>query len=317
MDDSTKNSDPKRTVPADTPKGDAESPKTAPASGVGDADAMKASGAGAADAAATPGNKRRKRLLWILSSVGTVIVLSLIIYGVWALTSSPEPEVRNVDLSPQSQSETLYKSGMEALESGDTSAAVKLFAKAITVDPTNKGAREQLESIQPPPPAGSSSSNGSSDDEPSDVDGDDDGDPGIDEAFFNPVSSLLILLPASVDGYTLGAPLATAEDAQVSAEPETPGGSVRSATFYVHDMVDVASADSFVANQMHIAFPENGADVSVEGTPGYFGTDGTRLAVVSFSRGRYAFEVILASGVSPGTLLDTAVQAAEAFPTSL
>ena len=55
--------------------------------------------------------------------------------------------------------------------------------------------------------------------------------------------------------------------------------------------------------------------MTVGGVPAYFGTDGTQLASIAFTRGRYAFEVVLtADGASPKTLKALAIKAAEAFP---
>ena len=41
------------------------------------------------------------------------------------------------------------------------------------------------------------------------------------------------------------------------------------------------------------SFDKDGTSVSIDGAPGYFGTDGTRYATCVYVRGRYAFEVLV------------------------
>ena len=266
----------------------------------------------------------RKRLLWVAGVAGTVVLMTAIMFGVWALTAQTESRDAQITaVDPDEESDLLLEQALAALESGDTSAAVSLLEKAVTLNPLNMAARERLNSIN-----GGGSSTGGGDDDPNGSGDDPGSDPGSgetptdpDEGFLDPVSDLVLLLPASVEGYDMGAPLATQADAQVTAEAERSGSAaeIRISTFYVHDLGDKESAEAFVANQMHTAFPKNSSDVTVNGVDAYFGTDGTSLAVVSLSRGRFAMEVIAAvqPGVSPGAMLELAVEAAEAFPTSL
>ena len=266
----------------------------------------------------------RKRLLWIGGVAGTVVLMGAIMFGVWALTAQPESRDTQITaIDSEEESRLLFEQALAALESDDASAAVALLERAVTLNPLNMAARSRLELISG---GGSSSgegedandSGGSTSDEGSDS-GEAPTDP--DEGFLDPISDLILLLPASVEGYDMGAPLATQADAQITAEAQRSGSAaeIRISTFHVHDLGDKATAEAFVANQIQTAFSENSADVMVNGVDAYFGTDGANLAVVSLSRGRFAMEVIVAvqPGVSPGAVLDLVVEAAEAFPTSL
>ncbi len=261
----------------------------------------------------------RKRIKWVVGIAGTVLLMAGIMFGVWALTAPSEQTRSTVSaVDAEEESRLLYEQALAALESDDASAAVELLEKAVAMDPLNTSARARLESLKNG--GGTSSDSGGSSSGDGNTPGDTPDDP--DEGFTDSVSDLVLLLPAEVEGYEMGAPLATDKDAQITAEASRrsgPGDRVRTSTFYAHDLGDTDSAKSFVTNQMHTAFPKNSAEVTVNGVDAYFGTDGERLAVVSFSRGRYAMEVIVAAqpGTSPGSLLDLAVEAAEAFPTSL
>ena len=54
--------------------------------------------------------------------------------------------------------------------------------------------------------------------------------------------------------------------------------------------------------------------MSIDGAPGYFGTDGTRYATCVYVRGRYAFEVLVTgNGKDPKELRTLAQEAAKAF----
>lgn len=261
------------------------------------------------------GAARKKRLLYVGGIVGTALVLAAVIFGVAAL-SKPKASSTPGNLAGFDESSRLYDQGLAALESGDASAAAEFFARALAVDPTNSRAREQLDQIGvDTPPA---------------TEPDDDPEPPSDEptappvtdpdaGFTDPVDDLTVLLPKTVAGYSLGLANALGADATVAGEP-TPTGpaNIRSVLFSVHDFEDNDKADDFVASTTLSAFPENGADVTVGGVPGYFGTDGERFAAVAFARGRYAFEVIITTDSgAPGTLMDAALLAAEAFPDSL
>lgn len=269
------------------------------------------------------GGKRKmsRRTLYIISSAVTVLVLAGVIFGVSALSDPAESQDTRVELSPGEQSMQLYEQALAALDAGDDDAAQELLQKAITMDPTNSDARNELTSIvesklpgdsgdDPDPSAGEGDSGGDTPDSPADPN----------EGFLDAVDDLATLLPATAAGYDLGLNTVVGTDANVAGDPtdDGPKDVVTRALFSVHDFETVEKAQGFVTNVTKSAFPQNGADVTIDGVAGYFGTDGVRFATVAYSRGRFAFEVIITTdSVAPGALLDVAVDAATAFPDSL
>ena len=260
----------------------------------------------------TPASKSERRRRALIVFAASVFVLALVFIG-FAMFSSPDKEPAPADLgmSAAEQSDSLYDQALAALASGDATAAVGLLTEAVAKDPANEAAAKKLASLQ--------DKSASPVSEPSATESDTPNPPADPNAGYTAaVADLAKLLPTVAAGYELSQPLTTDKDAQVSAEGLRSGSmpTVRTATFYVHDMGSIEAAASFVKNQARIAFPENGADVSVHSFDAYFGTDGDQIAVVSFSRGRFAFEVILAarSGTAPGSLLDSAVESAKSFP---
>jgi len=264
-------------------------------------------------------NSRRpsRRAVALGSTVATVLVLAGVIYGLAAVSSPRDPDDAPV-ISLADQSERLTDQAMDALESGDETAAAALLQKAVSVDPTNSRARDELTRIV-------ESKTPQSEDEDPEPERDNDSqaeepDFDPDAGFLDPVNDLGALLPSSVEGYELGLVTVVDTDANVPADPteDGPFDVITRALFSVHDFETAEKAEAFVVSVSRTAFPENAADVTVDGVPAYFGTDGVRFATVSYSRGRYAFEVIITTGTgAPGALLDASVSAAAAFPDSL
>ena len=258
---------------------------------------------------------RKKTLL--LAGAG-VLLLAGVIFGVSAL-SSPDDSQDPPAITPLEQSDSLYERGMELLRSGDATAAARLFEQALVLNPTDEDAREQLRRIRGVP-EGESDSPGDGEVDAPPAGGQEpetfDPDAGFDTA----VEFLGDLLPSGVEGYEMGSPLVDAQTASVPADPTQNGpvASVNRALFTVHDKGSISEARAFVTAVSKAAYDQDAADVEVNGVAAYYGTDGTKFATVTYSRGRYVFEVILTSATGdPAPLLDLAVAAASAFPTSL
>lgn len=261
---------------------------------------------------------RKRRWLYVVGIIATAVVLAGVIFGVAALSKPDKPDATRGPTAFD-ESSRLYDQGLAALESGDESAAAEFFARSLAVDPTNSRADEQLdqldvevptqEPVNPP-------------DDPGDPEPSTEPTPPVpdpDAGFTDPVDDMKALLPETVTGYDMGPADAVGPDATMAGEP-TPAGpaNIRSIFLGVHDFESSDDADIFVSSTTLTAFPENGANVTVDGVPGYFGTDGERFAAVAFARGRFAFQVILSTDSgAPGTLMDAALEAAEAFPDSL
>jgi hypothetical protein len=136
------------------------------------------------------------------------------------------------------------------------------------------------------------------------------------DAWSKPVSNLATLLPKAVAGYTMGIVEKPKGSAIVPLEPAMPGpvaGKVTIVVLTVFDKATVAGALAYV-DQFQRAYPSDLASVTVGTLTGRFGTDGSHLAAVTFSRGRFAFEIIAtATRGAPLDIKSIALQAAEAL----
>lgn len=238
--------------------------------------------------------------------VAGILVLAGVIFGATALSKpKSQPEVSAPSLpvvQPADQSKGFYDRAMEASASGDATSTRVLLEEALVKDPDNEAARRALAAMD------------AEVDEPA---------PTVvnNDAWLKSVSDLGKLLPASAASWKLGIKTVVKPDAVRSGEPamlSTPSRTMRRVIFSVHDMKTETAALSFVTNVGKKSFPKNGASVVIGGSPGYFGTDGTRLAAVVFTRGRYAFEAVVTTndGVAPLTAKDAVIALANRFPTT-
>ncbi len=255
-----------------------------------------------------------------MGTVAFVVLLAGVIYWLAAFGSPSKSDNGNdpvaFQLSPEDESARLTEQGLDALASGDTSAAAEFFAKATSLDPANTQAQDELRRITATSSSGGTDTNGGGDS----GDGGNGGGGDTQTGFMDPVSDMRKLLPKTIVGYELSLATALGPDATVSADPteDGPSGTVIRALYSVHDAETEKAAQAYVTTVARTAFPQNGSDVTVDGAEGYFGTDGTRFASVSYVRGRFAFQVILTTDQgTPGSLFDFAVDAARAFPDSL
>jgi hypothetical protein len=135
------------------------------------------------------------------------------------------------------------------------------------------------------------------------------------DAWDQPVTSLAVLLPKKVAGYNVGLVETTKLSAIVPLEPTTggPEGKATIVVLTVFDKKTAAGAQSYV-DKFQKAYPKDLSVVEIGTMIGRFGTDGSHLAAAVFSRGRYAFEIVLTvTRGAPRNLESVVVQAAEAF----
>ncbi len=271
----------------------------------------------------------------VVLGLASVALLALVILVSSAL-SEPKPasspmsvsatsSVPGEDAQDASASARYEEAAERALASGDTTEAVRLLELAVTANPENESASRlltelrvttvgggQVASAATPGPSG-----GAPAQEPGGkTDGVTPG--GAPDSYDKPVEDVTSLLPSNVWGYTR-ASLERGETESILALRPASGGSaagrVALAVLTAYDRGSPDAARSFV-DGIKKAFPEDGASVTIGGFPGKFGTDGARLASATFSRGRFAFEVVLTAemGVDPVVLKGAAVEAASAFP---
>lgn len=252
-----------------------------------------------------------------------VALLAAVIFGVSALSGPRDATGPNLPQTtlPASDSGDLYADAMDALASGETTRVVELLERALIADPSNAQARAELDRITRDPalaaePGGPGNATG----EPSAPPDESPAVTNPDAGFTSPVADVGVLLPESVPGYELALAVVVGPDASVAADPVEGGpvGTVRRALFTVHDRATPDAADAFLRDVTRIAYPNDSANVTVDGVSAYFGTDGTRFAVVAYKRGRFVFEVVVTTaGQSPAALRDATVSAARAFPDAL
>jgi len=244
----------------------------------------------------------------VVSGAASVVVLAVAITLFAAFSGSgADPEVV-VERPASQQSQEAYSKAQELIASGDTTAAVAQLRVAVQLDPSNTAAQDELDRIvgDAEEPATDPDGGGSPTTTPVPV------DPGV---FTKPISPMSKLLPAKMAGFELGARQSAKDSANVPGSPETPGGPVSRLLWTVYDMGSEAAAKDFIAKNTKTTFAADGGSVSVDGVTGYYGTDGTRFAVVVYTRGRYVFEVVgtVLTG-TPGDGKGLVVTAAKAFP---
>lgn len=256
------------------------------------------------------GKGMNPRAKMILSGALTVVVLAVVIFVLWSATSpkrTPTPTT-TIELSPAQRSGADYQQGLASLESSDTTKAVALFQRALTVDPTNSSAKNQLDAIAAQKAKDSQTSTVATKTVvPVDP-------------FSQPVKHLSSLLPGTgsglASGYTLGPTQTQGSDSTRAGNPKDPASPVTRALWTVHDRESSSNAVKWQNDISKSLYSRNADKVTVNGVTGYFGTDGARFATVSFVRGRYVFEVVLTSSTgAPADLKAATTQAAEAFPT--
>jgi hypothetical protein len=99
-------------------------------------------------------------------------------------------------------------------------------------------------------------------------------------------------LPVTVAGMDTLRTVGDAASAQTAFEPQ--GRSpVNLVTATVFDRKTAAGAQKFLTGVTKRVYSKSGTTVNVAGHPGWFGTDGDRLATIAFTNGRYVYEVIV------------------------
>jgi hypothetical protein len=249
----------------------------------------------------------------ILLGIATVIGLALLIFGVSAISSARKPAqttAKTTQLSDEARADIFANQALAAESKDDTVTARSLAESALKLNAANQTARSVITRLDDaaqhsapatttPKPSTNTSSSG--------------------DVWSQPAKSLAAMLPKTLEGWDGGNVVSQGADAQVTYEPESGTADESSAiraTFSVHDRGTAAKASAFVSAVDKKVYPGSGAVTKFGTQNGYFGTDGARLAVAAFSRGRFAFEVVIYSqqGIKPSMLLSLATKLAVAFP---
>jgi len=253
----------------------------------------------------------------IVSGAITVAVLAAVIIGVAALgpTRSSEPEVK-LGLGAEGADAQQYAIQAEnALASGDTTAAIALANKALSVDPNNQAAKTVI--LRATTPSSSGSGSGGSSNGSGGNSGGGSSAPDPDKGFTKKISSMSGVLPATFTEYFLGGATTVGSESQVSATPISSKQQATQIIWTLHQLGSKAEARAFVSDVSKNLYAKDQAALKFDGVTAYFGTDGARFATVAYVRGIYVFEVLVtANSTDPKNLKTLAQKAAQAFADS-
>lgn len=248
------------------------------------------------------------KVKFLLSGAVTVVVLALAILGLWAASTPKNQTVPpTIKLSPSQESQNLYTQGLAALDSSETTKAVSLLSQAVTLNPDNSAAKTKLAEIAAAQAAAAAAKTNTPPAPPS---------VPAPDPFLKAVKNIGALLPSTAAGYVLGPQEAQGPDATRAGNTTDAASAVARALWTVHDLSSPSKAGQFVNGVSKGLYSKDATSVKINGVTAYFGTDGARFATVSFTRGRFAFDVVLTSATgAPAELKVDAIKAAEAFPT--
>lgn len=247
--------------------------------------------------------------------VAAVIGLALLIFGVSAISSTKRPAdstATTTQLSAEARADVLARRALAAASENDTGTARSLAESALKLSATNQTALGVIDRLDAADRASRPATTAPPSATPTTT-------AIAPDAWTKPVKNLATLLPTAVAGWTAGSVVVEGSDALVTFEPvqdtADAGSSVR-VTFNVHDRGTPAKATAFVSSVDKKVYPGDGSSLKIGTSNGYFGTDGARLAVAAFARGRYAFEVVVYSqqGIKPATLRSTVLKLASSLP---
>lgn len=236
-----------------------------------------------------------KRTRTAFRILGTAAALALVIIVIGALSYRPSapsspPSVTTATPGPGS---ALYQEALAALASGDTTQATLLLRRAA--DAGSADAKRKLEQLAPPASTPATT-------------------PAAPSGYTSAVADMGSLLPVSVPGYRLGVPETSTASALVPASPPKSGSAIAVIVFEVFDKQTPAAASSFVT-KFAKGYPRVRSSVPLGAATALFGTDGSHVAALTFSRGRFAFDVVVTVNTGdPAAVKAQAIAAAKAFP---
>ena len=265
---------------------------------------------------------RRRLVRRILVTASGIAVLAAVIFAVSAISSPKRPaESKSAALEVPSttQASQLADQARSAQSRNDTETARVLAQSALKLDSGNVVAQKVIadldRSVSATKPEAASKPAAPKPAAPK---------PAASAVaaagpYGSAVASVGKLLPTTITDWTAGAPVVRGGEGLVTFEPKRATSSYRSvvrATFSVHDRKTSAAAASFLTKVDKTLYASDGGTAKVDAVSGHFGTDGAQLAAFAFTRGRYAFEVVLYArpGTKPATLKPLALKLADSLP---
>jgi hypothetical protein len=256
-------------------------------------------------------NPTLRRALWV---IGGIVVLALVIFGVAAISSPKQPEQPvQIELSPQQQAAALASQAEAAASREDTAQARQLAEQAIKLDAANTVANnviKKLDEAAKPKTVAKKPTTQATPATPANP---------ANDPYVIGVKDVGTLLPGDIATWERGMVSVQGGEGLVTYEPSNASAAYPVAvrvTFGAHDFDTAAKANTYATETLKRTYAKEGAAVNVGLASGYTGTDGSRLAVVSFSRGRYAFDALVYGkpGVSVAQMKNLALQLANELP---
>lgn len=250
-----------------------------------------------------------RRAVWI---VGSVLLLAAVIFGVSAISNPKKSGAPStIELTPSETAQQLAVQADIAASRDQTATARQLAEKALKLDATNAAASDVIKRLDAKAAAKKSVSTPAAVATATPA--------ATPDTYSTAVKDVGALLPDAIAGWTKGSVSVQGGEGLVTYEPKTSSPEYRTTvrvTFSVHDRESAAKATSFVDSTIKRVYASEGAAVTVGTQAGYTGTDGARLAVISFARGRYAFEALVYArpGVSAAQMKALALQMAGQLP---
>jgi hypothetical protein len=245
-----------------------------------------------------------KKTMWIALGIAMVVVAAAAVVGSVFVSSQRTAQPATIQLTSTQQSKADYDDALFALSKDDTTTAIRLMERAVTLDSGNSAAKSALAQLKRLPSGASASSAAAS------------ANPAAGAGPFLGAIDLVTLLPASMEGFKLGPAQVASPDAAMTGAPTAPGSGATAIVWAAHDRGTAQAAQSVIDGEAKGLYSQDQASVTINGAPGYFGTDGARFATVAFRRGRYTFEVIVTATKSPAEVKSLAEKAASSFPTA-
>lgn len=246
-----------------------------------------------------------RRVLW---AVGSAAMLAAVILVASSLSSARDSgsTKEQAGFTPSLEAENLAQEARAAASALDTETAVRLANEALAIDPDNATARRIVGALVVVDPAP------------------DTGTPGVSDAvtpakYLASTKDIAAFLPLAVAGWSELDVVTQRRDALVTFEPGAGSpeySSVTRVSVSVHDRKSTAGAETFVEKVSRRVYASDPGSSDLGAVVAYTGTDGSRLATVAFTRGRYAFEVIVTGrpGVEPESVVSVGVMVARLVP---
>lgn len=259
----------------------------------------------------TDSAKRRRTLLrWsIVVAVGAVLIILVGTVGPVLLgqRGSQQPTAT----AAHDRSEQLRSQAEALLASGETTAALVIAQSAVDADPANTAARALVDRISgaatAPAPTSTTTANPPSSSTTTTPNARPRTSP--DAGYLQPVSDMAALIPTAYAGWSFDQPLKFEDNVSVSASPEKAAAAGQKLQWTVRDEGSPAKARDFAARTSKRLYSKHPATVTVHGVSARYGTDGGVIASITYTRGRYVFELLFSTSVGRAA----GVRAASAF----